>query len=229
MRRLPRYHYVLEDNIGLVERLGSMGGDISVVMSARVSTYGDEDGMGTPEKNQKLIGFLMRNGHGTPFEHVVFQFRVKAPIFVAREWFRHRIGSFNEQSGRYMEYKPEFYFPSKKRIQDPDNRQSAIDSHVDIGPGSIFHDASADAYRAYQELLEKGFAREQARIVLPVNLYTSFWWTVNARSLMNFLELRNHPTAMSEIRAYAQAIEEEFMSVMPWTHAAWLDAGRKAP
>jgi thymidylate synthase (FAD) len=221
---------------GMVQLRGVLGGDHSVVGAARVSTkHGPDTASKGEESDAKLIRYLMTHGHGTPFEHCVFQWYVKAPIFVVREWQRHRMASFNEMSGRYAEFEPEFYMPQLPRVPDPGNKQSSV---VPDDPNNILRDnvwaafehVYAAAWEEYQDMLHKGgVAREMARMVLPLNLYTSFWFTVNARSLMNFLMLRNAPDAQWEIREYARALEAHFEQLMPLTHAAFLRAERRAP
>lgn len=218
---------------GTISLIDRMGGDLSVVGAARVSTGKDpEHSSKGPEFDERLIRFLMENGHGTPFEHAVFQFYVKAPIFVAREWFRHRIGSFNEQSGRYGTYEPEFYLPEQARVPDEGNKQR---SHILPGNEIAAHmqrqmrEAFEHSYRTYKDMLTDGLAREMARMVLPVSLYTSWWWTVNCRSLLNFLMLRADERAQWEIRMYAEVIEGVLKGAMPMTYAAWIAAGRRAP
>lgn len=225
---------------GLVTLVDHMASDLKVTGAARVSTgKGPEYTSKGPEADVRLIHYLMTHGHGTPFEHAVFQFFVKAPIFVIREHQRHRIGSYNEQSGRYSEFQAEFYVPDHVRVPDPDNKQGAIryEEHPDDPTGggwdarilegiALSHDA---AFGQYQHMLDQGVAREMARIVLPLSLYSSYWWTVNARSLMNFLMLRNADAAQWEIRQFAIAIEAMFAEIMPLTHAAFIDHGRVAP
>lgn len=211
-----------------------MASDLKVVGAARISVGKDpEHASKGVESDEKLIRFLMSNGHGTPFEHAVFQFYVKAPIFVAREWFRHRMGSFNEQSGRYGEYQPEFYIPDHVRVADPANKQQSIRAPKDQYHKNFMYNELADdyayAFEAYERLLASGVAREMARMVLPVSLYTSFWWTVNARSLLNFIMLRADDRAQFEIREYAQIISGMFKARMPLTWAAFESNGRKAP
>jgi thymidylate synthase (FAD) len=218
---------------GTLALVDLMGGDLSVVGAARVSTGKDPEHASKGEElDRKLIRFLMANGHGTPFEHAVFQFYVKTPIFVAREWFRHRVGSFNEQSGRYATYKAEFYVPDHVRGPHPDNKQMSV-RLVDEAKTSDVQDYMRriydQAFEAYGDMMYDGIAREMARMVLPVSLYTSFWWTVNARSLMNFLMLRANERAQWEIQQYAEAVEGTFAGAMPLTYAAWIDADRRAP
>jgi thymidylate synthase (FAD) len=221
---------------GSVELVDCMGGDLSVVNAAKVSFHKQSEEMGLSEK--KLIAYLMGHRHGSPFEHAVFTFRVKAPIFVAREWMRHRIGSFNEVSGRYVEFKPEFYIPLHWRIPAASNKQGSVfpdpeGCDHDLAWESkayMFYEGSiSESYAQYTALLDMGVAKEMARMVLPLSLYTEFIWTVNARSLMNFLSLRTGPDAQWEIRQYALEVERLFAEFMPDTHAAWESNGWIAP
>lgn len=208
---------------GFVRLIDMMGDDLSAVRSARVS-YGKE--LTTPERDRKLIEYLMKHGHETPFEHIVFTFHVKCPIFVARQWFRHRIASYNEISGRYTKLKDEFYIPDKIRIPDEKDRQKSIpnDGKVDEEKAKkLMIESFESSYRIYQKLLEMGLAREMARIVLPLSIYTEFYWTVNARSLMNFLNLRADSHAQWEIQQYALAIASIFEEKCPWTFNAFLE------
>lgn len=218
---------------GEVILVDHMAGDHKVYGAARVSTgKRPEDSSSGDVGDSHLIEYLMKNGHGTPFEHAVFQFFVKAPLFVVREWQRHRMASYNEQSGRYKEFEPEFYIPARTRKPDPNNKQSSIlseDNNNNELNLILIEDSSKKAFHAYETLLGTGVAREMARLVLPLNLYTSFWFTVNARSLMNFLELRTAENAQWEIQEYARAMEDMFREKMPMTHDAWHANGRKAP
>jgi len=218
---------------GFVNLVNFMGGDLAVVASARVSNgITPEEASKGEEADQKLINFLMRNRHGTPFEHSIFTFFVKCPIFVAREWQRHRIGSYNEVSGRYTEFQPEFYIPSAFRQPGSNNKQGSLplnDSKADEWLKLGFEKWSQLAYDEYQFLLKQGLAKEMARMVLPLNLYTQYYWTVNARSLMNFLNLRAAEDAQWEIRQYALAIKDIFKEKMPQTFGAWEGNGYLAP
>ncbi len=208
---------------GFVRLVDFMGGDAAVVQAARVS-YGQ--GSKGEEKDRKLIRFLMMHDHGTPFEMAVFKFHVKAPLFVARQWFRHRIGSFNEISGRYTVYDDtEFYLPEMLRRPTPRNRQA---SEPAVFPQeerlrTLMEQAIRQAFAVYQELLAAGVARELARIVVPMATYTQFYWGVNARSLMNFLRLRLAPDAQWEIRQFARAVWTIFEEKMPWTAETFLE------
>ena len=178
----------------------------------------------------------MRERHGTPFEHNFFRFHIKAPLFVTREWQRHRVGSFNERSGRYSELPDEFYVPAARRRAHAGRQARRV--HVRAARRTTSAEQRARGHRgelrrvlraATGELLAAGVAKEVARSVLPVGLYTEFYWSVNARSLMNFLSLRNAPTAQLEIRVFAEAAERHFAHAMPVTHAAFVAQGRTAP
>jgi len=207
---------------GFVRLVETMGGDAGVVQAARVSYAGGASK--GEEKDRKLIAYLLKHQHMTPFEHAVFKFHVKCPIFVMRQWIRHRIASYNEISYRYTEVKDEFYFPAEWRGQDPKNKQGSqpaprLDQHA---LRATLEKSVRHAMDAYAELLKGGAAREMARMVLPVNLYTEFYWTINARSLMNFVQLRADVHAQWEIQQYAEALAEFFRREMPWSYAAFL-------
>lgn len=207
---------------GFVRLVDFMGGDLAVVQGARVSfgqaTKGDE-------RDRKLVTYLMKHEHGTPFEMAVFKFHVKAPIFVARQWFRHRIGSYNEISYRYVEVSDEFYLPKVMRAQDTKNKQASLAGSFTAEQNeqavALITGAYEAAYTKYLELLRMGVAREVARIVLPVSMYTQFYVTYNARSLMNFIRLRLGKGAQFEIREYAEALCQIFKEHMPWTFEAF--------
>ena len=206
--------------------------DLSVVNGARVSFLKMRAEM--DDKDAGLIRFLMRNRHSTPFEHNMFRFHIRCPMSVAREWFRHRWSSFNEHSLRYSEAINEFYVPSEEQVRSQVGKPGAYQFQP-LEPESarrtqdIMRKHFQDSWNLYQELLEIGVATEVARNVLPVAIYTEFYWTLNARSLMNFLALRNAEDAMWEIRKYAEAVEEFFAEAMPVTHAAFVEYGRVAP
>lgn len=211
---------------GFVKLIDFMGGDQRAVDSARVSFGSVSKGEAA---DRKLLEYLLEHGHFSPFEHSVFQFHIKCPIFVARQWMRHRIASYNEISARYTEVHDEFYFPAEFRAQDRSNRQGSLpSSNLDQKKMLELYDKAVKAsYAAYQELLDAGAAREMARMVLPVAQYTQFHWTINARSLLNFISLRADDHAQWEIRRYAEAIQEMFKARMPWTWEAWAKLNEK--
>lgn len=206
---------------GFVRLLDTMGGDAGVVNAARVSYAGTSKG---EAKDRELIAYLLKHQHLTPFEHALMKFHVKCPIFVARQWFRHRWSSYNEVSYRYTRTAEEFYVPPEWRLQDTKNKQGSIRAPEadQAGLTRVYQDALERSFQAYRTLLEAGVAREMARMALPVALYTEFYWTVNVRSLINFLSLRADAHAQSEIQAYAEALADFFESAMPWTYAAFL-------
>jgi thymidylate synthase (FAD) len=219
-------------NYGFVRLDGCMADDLSVVNSARVSFAKSSDEIDTAGIG--LINFLMRERHGTPFEHNSFRFHIKCPLFVAREWFRHRIGSFNEFSARYSEVPDEFYVPKQEDVRTQAGKPGAytflpMDERTSIEVSGALEDVNNYCYQAYVALIDMGVAKELARAVLPVSMYTQFYWTVNARALMNFLSLRNHQSAQLEIRQYAKDVEDIFAEKMPHTYAAWAINKRVAP
>jgi thymidylate synthase (FAD) len=221
---------VLDD--GFVRLDGSMGDDLSVVNAARVSFGSRADVL--DERNQGLIRFLMRERHGTPFEHNAFRFHIRCPIFVAREWFRHRVGSFNEFSMRYARATDDFYVPEPDDVRTQVGKPGAysfepVDPELAETTREELRGVYEQAYATYERLVEQGVARELARAVLPVGAYTEFYWTVNARALMNFVSLRAAEAAQREIRRYAEAVEKLFAEQMPITHAAFVANDRTAP
>jgi thymidylate synthase (FAD) len=217
---------------GFVRLDDAMADDLSVVNSARVS-FGRRV-VEMTDGDAGLIRFLMRERHGTPFEHNAFRFHVRCPIFVAREWFRHRVGSFNEFSMRYAKATDDFYVPEPDDVRTQVGKPGAY-SFEPVEPelAEAVRDELRAVYEAafetYERLVEQGVARELARSVLPVGAYTEFYWTVNARALMNFVSLRNAETAQREIRRYAEAVERFLAERMPVTHAAFVAAARVAP
>ena len=211
---------------GFVRLVDTMGDDMAVVKAARVS-YGNET---KGEKaDQKLIQYLMKHNHGTPFEHIVLTFHIKCPIFVARQWFRHRIGSFNEISGRYVQLETEFFVPTLFRQNKTSNHQASIDGDFtedELASMMTEYNYALDiAESTYHSLLEKGVAREQARAILPLGTYTEFYWTVNARSLFNFVKLRTDKDAQEEMRDYAQVVKQLCYEIAPWTFEAFEQVG----
>lgn len=229
---------------GFVRLVEFAGSDLSVVNAARVSydkestlerNVFDRDILQLNQADVGLLGYLMKNRHGTPFEHNYFQFHVRAPIFVFREWHRHRIGiSINEESGRYVELQPDFYLPD----DDHCRKQVGKPGHYTYEPVPPVHakairdmlDTSYQrSYSIYKQLMDEGVAKEVARAALPVSTYSQMLWTCNARSLMAFLSLRNAPTAQREIKDYAQAMEDIFLTQMPVTAKAFIEFDRVAP
>ena len=227
-----------------VELVKSSASDADVIWAARVSTAGDkslEDVGADPAKSEGLINYLARERHGSPFEHTSMTFFISAPIFVFREFMRHRIASYNEESGRYRELKPVFYIPSKERKLVQIGKAGAytfVDGtpeQFDITVAAIKETCNL-AYANYQKMLDAGVAREVARAVLPVTLYSSMYVTMNARALMNFLSLRtaregsHFPSyPQREIEMVAEKMEADFAKLMPITYGAFQKSGRIAP
>lgn len=215
--------YILGDNKGYVSLLQHVGDDTSIVNSARVS-FGKQI-TEVEEKDRKLIKYLLAHEHGTPLEHNSLTFLVKCPIFIARQWLRHRIASYNEISFRYVEATEEFYIPHKFREQSQNNRQASIeatftDEHQAANT-EIYQTAVSNAFNSYQELLEKGVAREQARGVLPLTTYTQYYFTCNLRSFLHFVRLRSHAGAQWEIQQYANSMLQQAKKIFPHTIEIW--------
>jgi thymidylate synthase (FAD) len=217
---------------GFVRLDEAMADDLSVVNGARVSFARHKTEL--DDSDAGLIRFLLRERHGTPFEHNAFRFHIRTPIFVAREWFRHRIGSFNEFSMRYARATDDFYVPAPQDVRTQVGKPGAysfepVSDEVAETTREELQQVYEAAYAAYERLVELGVARELARAALPVGAYTEFYWTVNARALMNFLSLRNAETAQREIRRYAEACETFLAERMPITYEAFVASGRRAP
>jgi len=222
---------------GEIACTGILGDDHTIVEAARVSYGGDSKG---DDRDKKLLKYLLYHRHTSPFEMVEFAFRVKAPIFVFRQWHRHRLAEYNEWSGRYSELKEEFYIPSEWRVQDARNKQASNVGdlpHAELS--AQLQAACQSAFRLYHQMLAQGVARELARMVLPLNTYSVMIVKMNAHALMHFLDLRAAPDAQVEIREYARLIYEEFFKpALPWTaefyavanaarHQAQLDLQKK--
>ena len=234
---------VFRDDV-TVELVKSSASDADVIWAARVSTAGEqsiESLKEDPERSAGLINYLARERHGSPFEHTSFTFFISAPIFVFREFMRHRIASYNEESGRYRELKPVFYIPSKERKLI----QVGKTGHYTFEDGTSeqyelmvaeMKKAYLAAYDSYQKMLDAGIAREVARAALPVATYSSMYVTMNARALMNFLSLRTSSDGshfpsypQREIEMVAEKMEAFFAQKMPLVHEAFNKSGRVAP
>ena len=227
-----------------VELVKHAASDADVIWAARVSTKGEQslaDLEADPSRSAGLINYLMRDRHGSPFEHSSMTFFVQAPIFMWREHFRHRIASYNEESGRYKVLEPMFYVPGPDRKLVQQGKPGAYEFVDGTAEQStlvqeLTRIACRAAYDAYQAMLAAGVAREVARIVLPLTIYSSAYVTMNARALMNFLSLRRHSEQarfpsfpQREIEMVAERYEEEWARLMPFTHAAFVANGRVAP
>ncbi len=217
---------------GHVTLIDHLGDDLTVVNSARVSFGNKKEKL--DKRDIKLIEYLVKNKHDSPLRHVQLQFRVKAPEFIMRQWYKHVIGigytvhrepdhAWNEISGRYVTYEPQFYRPERFRLQSEDNKQATKDEAVEnnLGAKVAYNTAIELSYKLYKELLGMGVGKEQARGVLPVSFYTEVIWTASLQAVMNFVSLRDHEHAQWEIREYAKAVRSLVSQVAPHTLEAW--------
>jgi len=210
---------------GFVRLVDSMGGDDAIVQAARVS-YGK--GTSKVSQDRGLIRYLMRHRHTTPFEMVEFKFHCKMPIFVARQWVRHRTANINEYSLRYSEARDEFYYPDPKHIQlqsalNKQGRAGKIPKKITDKVLQYFKEISERSFEMYQELNEAGLARELIRAILPVNLYTEWYWKNDLHNLLHFISLRSDSHAQYEIRVFSDAMAESVQKVAPFAWEAYQD------
>jgi|TARA_R100000030_G_scaffold94850_1_gene81947 thymidylate synthase (FAD) len=218
---------------GYIEVVDTLGDDLTPVNAARVSFGGRSDEF--TEKDRKLSKFLIKHKHFSPFRHQHLQVIIKAPEFVMRQWYKHVVGiettsthvtkdhAWNEISGRYVPY-DEFYEPTEFRKQSDDNKQASeglIDKQVEAT--MMWRETQRKSIETYNELLEMGMAKEQARSILPLTLYTKVWWTASFQSVMNFIELRDEATSQVEIQEYARALKEIMLEVFPETTKLWTE------
>ena len=222
---------------GYIEVVDALGDDLTPVNAARVSFGGRSEEF--TDKDRKLSKFLIKHKHHSPFRHQTIQVIIKAPEFVMRQWYKHVVGiettsahvtkdhAWNEISGRYVPY-DEFYLPTEFRKQSDDNKQ-ASDGLVEdqIKATMKWRDAQSDVIKTYNDLLDMGVAREQARSILPLTVYTKVWWTASFQSVMNFIELRDEPTSQVEIQEYARAMRKIMLTFFPETTKLWFDDIRK--
>ncbi|MGB9663914.1 MAG: FAD-dependent thymidylate synthase [Ignavibacteria bacterium] len=213
-------------NHGFIRLIDYMGGDESIVQAARVS-YGK--GTKTVSEDRTLIRYLMRHQHTTPFEMVEFKFHIKLPLFVARQWIRHRTANVNEYSGRYSIMPEEFYVPDETviKFQSKANKQGRDSEEVppEIRKRvlEILLQEQKSAFSGYQEMLNYNIARELARINLPLSLYTQWYWKIDLHNLFHFLKLRMDKHAQYEIRVYAEKMAEIVKAVVPIAYEAFED------
>ncbi len=211
---------------GFVRLVDYFGGDQRIVQSARVS-YGE--GTKTVSQDAALIDYLLRHQHTSPFEQVVMTFHLKMPIFVARQWVRHRTGRMNEVSGRYSIMKDEFYVPEADKVapQSTDNKQGRATEAFEAAKANeiinTLKDGQEAAYKNYSKLIDDGLAREIARINLPLSLYTEFYWEMDLHNLFHFLKLRLDSHAQYEIRVYAEVILEICKKVAPMATESFMN------
>lgn len=216
---LNKHTYDVLDG-GSLRLVDWMGDDTRVVEAARVSfkhfeSYSGDKG---PEKNLKLMKYLYNHEHMTPFEHVVMTFYVKAPVFVARQWFRHRSSSYNEASARYSAVNQEYHMPYKWRYQSNTAKQCSfgeLSDNMQKYWSLRYDNVCRDAFALYKAMLADGICREQARMVLPQSMYTEWVWTVNLRNLLHFIFLRDDDHAQQEIREYAIVLGKILADLYP--------------
>lgn len=209
----------LGDGISSLELIRTSGSDVDIVNAARVS-YGKFVSQIT-DRDEKLIQYLMDHDHTSPFEHNQLSFRVKCPLYVSKQWMRHRMNSYNEISYRYVKAPVEFYIPVSWRAQDKNNKQASVGAFKDQHALATYQAVLNQAYTAYEQLLESGICREQARGILPTCTYTQFIFTCNLHSLMHFLKLRMHEGAQWEIRMYAAGMLKLAYQYFPASLGAW--------
>jgi thymidylate synthase (FAD) len=210
---------------GFVRLVDSMGGDDAIVQAARVS-YGK--GTSKVSQDRGLIRYLMRHRHTTPFEMVEFKFHCKMPIFVARQWVRHRTANINEYSLRYSQARDEFYYPDPEHIQfqsalNKQGRMGEVPAELKQKVQDYFKEISERSFAIYSELNEAGVARELARSVLPVNLYTEWYWKNDLHNLLHFIGLRSDSHAQYEIRVFSDAMDQSVKAVAPFAWEAYQD------
>ena len=222
---------------GFIQVIDKLGDDLTVVNSARVSfgkrkeKYDDND--------RKLVKYLDKNKHWSPFRHMLVQFHVKAPEFVMRQWYKHVVGiettssssakdhAWNEISGRYVPV-TDFYTPDNWRKQSEDNKQTSQGSGEDQNAvKETFESVMKYVLDSYQKMLDLGVAKEQARMILPLNQYTEVYWTASFQAIMNFIDLRDEPTAQWEIQLYAKAMKELILEIYPETTKIWFEVNTK--
>ena len=216
---------------GFIEVVDSLGNDLTVVNSARVSfgkrkKYWDKS-------DARLVRYLAKYKHYSPFRHLQVQFHIKAPEFVMRQWYKHVVGieptsnsstkdhAWNEISGRYVVVE-DFYTPKVFRKQSEDNKQASdglVDNQKEMK--QLWTISQQNSISAYKEMLKSGMAKEQARSILPLTVYTKVWWTASFQSIMNFIELRDEPTSQVEIQDYARGLKEIMLEVFPETTKLW--------
>lgn len=211
----PNHIKVLDNKQGWIGLLDRMGDECTIVNAARVSFSKQKDQF--DEKDEHLLKYLIENKHLTPLEHVKFRFVVHCPIFVARQWHRHRMSNINEISRRYTEVDMEIYQPTMYRKQSSNNKQASTDEVIEnnelvVSEVNAFFKNCIDLY---EKMLKEGVCREQARGILPQNMMTTFWWSIDLRNLINFLVLRDDEHAQKEIRDYAIAIKKLIQPYIP--------------
>ena len=228
---------------GFIEVVDSLGNDLTVVNSARVSFGKRKEKW--DKSDERLVRYLAKHKHYSPFRHLQVQFHIKAPEFVMRQWYKHVVGiettsnssakdhAWNEISGRYVEVE-DFYVPDVWRKQSEDNKQASEGEVmftkedgtkiVDPRPDHMYNSLMKQVEMYYQKLIDVGVAKEQARIVLPLSQYTEVYWTASFQAVMNFIELRNEKTSQWEIQEYAKVLLKQMKEVFPKTTELWSEA-----
>lgn len=221
----PKRHQVGKYGwVSLVDHMPQQNLDRAVADAARVSYAPPKDR--TDAKDRGLIRYLMRHWHSTPFEMVEFKFHVRMPIYVARQHMRHRMASINEVSGRYTELPEEFEIPQEINYQSTENNQGsgeALPPEEQCELQDLMAETTLTSWSLYDELLDRGVSKEQARTILPLNTHTQFIWKINLHNLLHYLHLRLDPHAQREIREYAQVICDLVTPLVPWTMEAFWD------
>ena len=221
---------------GFIEVVDSLGNDLTVVNSARVS-FGKRKTK-WDKSDERLVRYLAKYKHYSPFRHLQVQFHIKAPEFVMRQWYKHVVGiettsnssakdhAWNEISGRYVPVE-DFYYPSVWRKQSDDNKQASegvLDDLQQKRMDMVFNEYMRQVEMAYDRMIDAGMAKEQARIILPLNQYTEVYWTASFQAIMNFIELRNEKTSQIEIQEYAKLLLDLMHEVYPMTTKLWAEA-----
>jgi len=221
---------------GFIEVVDSLGNDLTVVNSARVS-FGKRKKK-WDKSDERLVRYLAKYKHYSPFRHLQVQFHIKAPEFVMRQWYKHVVGiettsnssakdhAWNEISGRYVPVE-DFYYPSVWRKQSDDNKQASegvLDDLQQKRMDMVFNEYMRQVEMAYDRMIDVGMAKEQARIILPLNQYTEVYWTASFQAIMNFIELRNEKTSQIEIQEYAKVLLDLMRDVYPMTTKLWSEA-----
>jgi thymidylate synthase (FAD) len=213
---MTKGHTIKVHNHGFVRYIDHMGVDADIVEAARVSYFSGSKG---PEADKKLLHYLFRNKHTSPFEMCKIKFNIRMPIFVMRQFIRHRMQSVNEVSARYTELKDEFFVPAEFRVQSPGNKQSS-ESSILLDQAACRKGVELTyqyCYSSYLGLLALGVAREQARMVLPVGIYTEFYTCWDLNNLLKYFTLRDDPHAQGEHQDYARAMKAITFTLFPWT------------
>ena len=216
---------------GYIEVVDVLGDDLTPVNAARVSFGGRSENF--TDKDKRLSKFLIKHKHFSPFRHQHVMMIIKAPEFVMRQWYKHVVGiettsnhptkdhAWNEISGRYVAYS-DFYMPKNFRAQSDDNKQASeglVDNQKEAL--QLWQEAQQSSIEAYENMIAMGMAKEQARSILPLTVYTEVWWTASFQSIMNFIELRDEATAQVEIQEYAKALKVIMLDVFPETTKLW--------